>query len=143
MKFFSSFAASFCAACVFIGAIYMLCPQGVISRSVKYILSLCFILSVISAAAITVDKWEFSAPQSATVNTEIGTLDQAAAEYVYAYALSDAQIEYSKITVCTDKTENGSIVINKVIIYSDCEKARIIAALGEAAEKIEVEVIND
>lgn len=143
MNIFSSFTAAFCSASVFIGALYMLCPDGVISKSLKYILGLVFILSVISAAAIAVGKWDFKMPEINTDYEDSYTLQTSAAEYVYAYALTDAGIDFSKITVCTDKSENGSISINKVIICTDCEKSRVLAVLGEAAENIEVEIIND
>ncbi len=143
MNVFASFSASFCAACVFIGALYMLCPDGVIKGSVKYVLSLVFLLSVISAAAIAVGKWEFTPPRLEYEYEKEESLSAGAAEYVYSYALSEAGIDFSKITVCTDKSESGSISINKVIICSDCEKTRILAALGQAAENIEVEIIND
>ena len=59
MSFFTSFTAAFCGACVFIGALYMLCPDGVMAKPIKYILGLIFILTVISAAAIAVGKWDF------------------------------------------------------------------------------------
>ena len=142
MNFFSSFAAAFCSACVFIGAVYMLCPDGAISKSVRYVLGLVFLLSVISAAAIAVGKWDFEMPEITADYTEEASLDVSAAEYVYAYALSKAEIDFNKITVWTDKSENGSISINKVIICSDCEKSRILAALGEVAENIEVDIVD-
>ena len=70
-------------------------------------------------------------------------LKAAAARYVYGEALRSCEINFSEITVCTDKNEDGSIVISKVIIYSDADKERIRAALGSAAENIEVEIINE
>ena len=143
MNFFSSFASAFCGACVFIGALYMLCPDGVMAKPIKYIFGLIFILSVISAAAIAVPDPDYSLSDTPLSEPASEELNSKAAEYVYAYALRDAGIDFTKITVCTDKTENGSISINKVTICSDCEKDRIIAALGEVAENIEVEVIND
>ena len=143
MNFFSSFAAAFCGACVFIGVLYFLCPQGALSKSVQYVLSLIFLLSVISAAAIAIGKWELNIPEIETDYIDTESLDAATAEYIISYLLGAENIEFDEITVCTDKTENGSISINKVIICSDCEKSRIIAALGEAADNIEVEIIND
>jgi len=143
MNFFSSFVSAFCAACVFIGALYMLCPDGAISKSVKYVFTLVFVLSVISAAAIAAGKWDYKAFEFTPPETENLTLNTAAAEYVYAETLKRHQIDFSKITVCTDKTESGSISINKVIICSDCESQRILAALSGVAENIEVEIVND
>ena len=143
MNAFSSFTAAFCSALVFIGALYMLCPEGAISKSLKYILGLVFLLSVISAAAIAVGKWDFEMPEFRLDYADSSSLQISAAEYVYEYALNEADIDFSKITVCTDNSENGSISINKVIIYTDCEKSRVLAALAEVAENTEVEIIND
>ncbi len=142
MGYIASFLTSFCAAAVFIGALYMLCPEGVMSKSVKYILSLCFLVSVISAAGITVKRVDlelsFSAPAVSSAELQIKN-----AEFVYSYALDSAGIEFSSIEIFTDKLEDNSIVINKVRIKSGSEKQKIISALGEAAKNIEVEVINE
>lgn len=143
MNFLSSVLITFCAACVFIGALYMLCPDGVMSKPVKYILGLCFLITVISAAGITVKTpvIDFSLPETVTEDTE--SLEIASAEYVYSYLLTAANIDFSQITVCTDKSDDGSIIINKVIIRSDCQREKIIEALGEAAKNHEVEIINE
>lgn len=143
MNFFSSFVASFCAACVFIGALYMLCPDGAMQKSVKYILTLVFILSVISAASIAAGRWDYESAKTSAIETDTSALDTAAAEFVYGSLLRNSGIDFSKITVCTDKNESGSISITKVIICSDCESERILSALGAVAENIEVEIVND
>lgn len=143
MNMLSQFLTSFCAASIFIGALYMICPDGAMSKSVKYVLSLAFLLTVIAAVGITVKHtdFDFNITQYEVTDTEL--LDTAAAEYAYTYALNAADINFSKITVCTDKTADGSIVISKVIIYSDCEKSRILSVLGEATNNFEVEIINE
>lgn len=134
---------AFCAASIFIGALYIICPDGVMNKSVKYILSLIFLITIVTATGITVKKadFNFNIPEYNEANAE--PLDVAAAEYAYAYALQAADINFSKITVCTDKTQNGSIVINKVIICSTCEKSQILQALGEVSTNFEVEIINE
>jgi hypothetical protein len=142
MNYFSSLVASFCAASVFIGGLYMLCPDGVMSRSVKYIFSLIFILSVVTAASFS-GNWDIGKLAQVSVEINDEELQKSSAEYVFETALKKEGIDFSKITVCTDKTENDSISISKVIIYTDCEKLRVISALKEVAENTEVEVIND
>ena len=121
----------------------MLCPDGVMSKPVKYILGLCFLITVISAAGITVKTpdIDFSLPE--TVNEDTENLEIASAEYVYSYLLTAANIDFSQITVCTDKSDDDSIIITKVIIRSDCQREKIIKALGEAAKNHEVEIINE
>ena len=133
----------FCAASIFIGALYIICPTGEMNKSIKYVLSLAFLLTVVTAAGITIKSNDFDLKIPETDFSQSDKLDVAAAEYVYSYALNAAGINFSKITVCTDNSEDGSIVISKVIICSDCEKTRILQALGEAAMNFEVEIINE
>ena len=120
MSGLSTFLTSLCAASVFIGAVHLICPDGNMGKPVKYVLSL-------DAAAEVSDE----------------ELKTASAKYVYEQALKSNKINFTEITVCTDKTEDGSIVISKVIIFSDCAEERIRAALGEAAQNIEVEIVNE
>ncbi len=56
MNAFSAFAAALCAACVLIGALHLITPDGAMSKPVKYALSVVFLISVISAAAIPLKK---------------------------------------------------------------------------------------
>lgn len=144
MKNILSFIASFCGAGIFIGAFYMLCPQGAVSKSVRYVLSLVFILTVITAAGIGIGNLEnisFSTPGSEEIKTQ--DLEISSAKYVYSYLLEKNDIDFNKITVCTDKRSDGSIDIIKVIIYSQCEGEKILNALSEVANNIEVEVVNE
>lgn len=112
-------------------------------KSVKYVLSLVFLVTLISAAGLLKSgfNYDISFNMSSKVSDE--ALMKESARYVYAQALKNSEINFTEITVCTDKTEDGSIVISKVIIYSDCTEERIRTALGEAAEKIEVEIVNE
>ena len=143
MNYIETFLIAFCAAAVFIGALYMLCPDGAMSKPIKYILSLIFILSVISVAGITVKNANLELDFSSPKVRDSAALEISSAEYVYSYALSSAGIEFSEIEIFTDKTPDGRISINKVIIYSGCERQKIIDALGETTKNIEVEVIDD
>ena len=143
MSGLTSFLTSLCAACVFIGAVHLICPDGNLGKPVKYVLSLVFLVTVISAAGLLKGgiNTDISFEASAAVSDE--ALKAASARYVYGQALRASEINFTEITVCTDKTEDGSIVISKVIIYSDCDKERIRAALGGSAENTEVEIVNE
>lgn len=143
MNYIGSFIIAFCAASVIIGALYMLCPDGAMAKSVKYLLSLVFLIIIISAAGINLRKADINIDFSALPNTDSTTLQTASAEYVYSYTLKSAGIEFKEIKIFTDKAEDESISINKVIIYSECERETVLEALGEAAKNIEVEVINE
>ena len=140
MRVFSSAVAAVCSACVLIGALQLISPDGVMEKPVKYLISLAFLLTVIVSILPAVKRPEldfaFSTPSAAS-NSELET---AAAEYVYASVLRAEGINFDKIIVCTDKSENGGISISKVIIVSDEESGRILTALQAVAENVEVVV---
>lgn len=143
MSWFNSFVTSLCAAGICFGALYILCPEGKMSKSVKYVFSLCFLLIIISVAGITVKKADFNFDLSSEINTDTVDTQIAIAEYTYGLALKIAGIDFSEITVFTDNSDTDSINISKVLIYSDSNRERIITALGEAAKNFEVVVINE
>lgn len=138
----SAFLSAFCVSAVFIGGLYMLCPEGALSKSLKYILSLTFLLTVITVGGITVKNADididFSSPEISTV-----TLDNSTAKFVIGYLLEKANIEFSEIEIFTDNSETQSISINKVVIYTAASKESVLNALGEAVKNTEVEIIND
>lgn len=139
---FVSFATAFCAACIFIGALSAVSPERAMSKPVKYVLSLAFIAAVIGAAGmINKTDLDFNEPSAELFASY--DMQTAAAEYAYAYALKSADINFSEITVCTDKSDDGSIIITKVIIYSDANESEIRRALSTAAENYEVEIKNE
>ena len=143
MSSLTSFLTALCAACVFIGAIHIICPDGNMGKPVKYVLSLVFIVTVISSAGLLRGGFNADISFKASAETSDEALKAASAKYVYEQSLKSAEINFTEITVCTDKSEDGGIVISKVIIYSDCNKERVLAALGEAAKNLEVEIVNE
>lgn len=143
MSGLSSFLTAICAAAVFIGALHLICPDGSLGKPVKYILSLAFLITIISAAGLLKGGIDANINFETSAEASDEALKTASAKYVYEQALRNSEINFTEITVCTDKTEDGSIIISKVIIYSDCEKTRILDALGAAAQNIEVEIVNE
>ncbi|MGI6280295.1 MAG: hypothetical protein ACOYJS_07040 [Acutalibacteraceae bacterium] len=143
MKWFTSFVTAICASSICLGALYIICPKGKMEKSVKYIFSLCFLLIIIAAAGITVKKADFKFNSSFESTVDAAEIQIAAAKYTYGLALKNAGIDFSQISVYTDNLSDGSISISKVVIYSGCDRQRIIAALGAAAENFEVEVVNE
>lgn len=143
MNSLSAVLTAFCAACVFIGALYILCPEGIMSKPVKYVLSLVFLVSVIASAGLVKGKGDVSLPTFSEQTVDTEELDAANAELFFSYALRLGGIDFSKISVYTDKSDSGSISISKVLIYSQHTKEEILRVLGTAAEKTEVEIINE
>ena len=121
----------------------MICPDGAVSKSVKYVLSLVFILTVITACSVTVKQTDISFDDFSQYEIDNTPSLVLAAKQVYSLALKNADINFKEITVCTNKASDGSIVINKIIIYSDSEKEKILKALSQVAENYEVEIINE
>lgn len=143
MNSLNSFLACFCVACILIGCLYIICPEGKLSKPLQYILSLLFIVIIISCAKLpfTNANDDFSTPE---INTEsYEEMQLSSAEYVFSYTLKSAGINFKEIRFSTDKSEDGSIVINKVVINSDCQQEKILKALGELVKTREVEIINE
>lgn len=143
MNFLSSVITAFCAACIFIGSLYILCPDGAVSKSIKYILSLVFLISVIAAAGAVTNKGNIILPSPSNYKIDTEALDTANAELIYSYLLRLGGIDFTKISVYTDKSEDGSIIISKVLIYSNQSREEILECLDGAAENTEVEIINE
>ena len=143
MSGLSAFLTTLCTSCVFIGAVHLICPDGTLEKPVKYVLSLVFIVTIISAAGFLKGGFNTDITFNTAAEVSDEELKAASARYVYGQLLKSGEINFNEITVCTDKTEDGSIVISKVIIYSDCDKQGVLAALGEAAKNLEVEIVNE
>ncbi len=143
MSSFSSFITAFCVACILIGSLYIICPEGKLSKSLKYILSLIFIVIIISSSKLPFinNNIEFDFPKTQDVYFE--ELQLSSAKYIYSYALKEESINFKEIYFSTDNSPDGSIVINKVIIITDCQKEKVLKALGELSKTREVEIINE
>ncbi len=139
----TQFFISFCTGCILIGALYIICPDGAISKPIKHLFSLVFLIVIISAANIPLKSIDFSLPPVTDASTNYEDMQIFAAEYVFSQALTSKNINFSKISICTDKTEDGSIVITKVIIVSNEPREKIIEALDVLAENREVEIQNE
>ncbi len=139
---FSSFILSFCSACVLLGFLYMLCPSGSMSKPVKYLFCLCFIgciLSGVFAAA----NFNFSDFTQNTAESEFVTDQNAAvtAEMIFSNALTAQNIDFRKITVITDKLQDGSIIISEVTVYTDADAHTVEQVIG--SEYYEVKIVNE
>ncbi len=141
MNSFSIFICTFCATSVIIGLLYMLVPESFAS-SLKFCFGIIFILSIVSCfiSVKTVSLPDLNVISSVDYNEE--TLTKTAC-LTYETALRNAHINFNKIKVCTNKLEDNSIVITKVIIYSGEEKGKILNVLKEITKVYEVEIINE
>ncbi len=141
MNGLSSFIISFCAGCILLGFLYMLCPSGSMRASVKYVFSLCFVCCVIGAAAAlpTPDFSYFESAYEGEILTEKNSA--VTAQTVFAEALNNKEINFTKITVDTNKLTDGSIIINKVTVYTTEPPQKINDAIG--SDSYEVVIVNE
>ena len=140
MNGFSVFITSFCASSVIIGLLYILVPEKY-SKIIKFLFGLIFILSVLSAF-LKIENIDFPKAEAFYIEQSKDDLLIEQARLTYEKVLTDANINFSEVQVCTNK-ENDSIIISKVIIYSAEEKEKILGALGNLPEVFEVEIINE
>lgn len=141
MSGINAFITSFCTSCILLGFLYLLCPAGNMSSSVKYIFCLCFVCCVVSNV-IAIPKPDFTVFDK-NRNIEILTEQNTAvtAQTVFAEALLSENVKFRKITVNTNKLNDGSIIINKVTVYTDEPPQRVIEVIG--SNDYEVDVINE
>lgn len=141
MNNFSAFIISFCVSCILLGFLYILCPSGSMAKSVKYVFCLCFVCCVI-CTVVAIPKPDFSYFESTDTN-EIVTEQNVAvtAQSIFAEALCQAGINFKKITVDTNKLNDGSIVISKVTVHTRESPQSINEAIG--SDSYEVDVINE
>lgn len=136
------FFISFCSGCILIGALGVLCPEGNVSKPVKYVFSLIFLAIVITSARIPLRQLDFPAA-AVSQQPDTQSMQIASARYVFEYALKNGGINFSKISIFTDKSEDGSIVITKVVITTEQSREAVLKALGILAENREVIIENE
>lgn len=141
MASINQFIISFCTGCVLLGFLYMLCPSGNMSASVKYVFCLCFVCCVIGAAfsMTSPDFSEFDSFETSDLLTEQNTA--ITAQSVFSEALRQQNISFRKITVNTNKTSDGSIFISKVTVFTSEPEQNVLAVLQ--SDNYEVVVINE
>lgn len=136
-----TFITSFCVSCIVFGFLFILCPSGSMSSSVKYIFGLCFVCCVIASVA-TIQKPDFSFFEKSS-SKEILTEQNTAvtAQMIFGETLRQQNINFTKVQVKTNKLSDGSIVIEQVTVYSDDDFSKIIQAIG--SDSYEVCIINE
>ena len=87
MNALNSFITAVCAACVIIGAAYLICPDGSMQKPVKYVLSLVFIAVIISAVPIARVKFDLNFNAYEYSEKTEDELLISGAEYVYGSVL--------------------------------------------------------
>ncbi|MBQ2274569.1 MAG: hypothetical protein UHE86_04185 [Acutalibacteraceae bacterium] len=136
MEGIKQIALSVSVSAAVISAFYIICPDGNMSKQMKYIIGLLMLLAVLTPIVSvnieipTSDKEiEFSADAT----------DMVASQYSYIAKsiLENEKIYFEQISVITDILEDGNIIISKVCVYGaeDIEKAK--SALSVHFEEVE------
>ena len=141
MNAIKGFIISFCSSSIVLGFLFMLCPSGSISKSVKYIFCLCLMCCVVASASMLKepDFSFFSKDSQGEILTEKNVA--VTAQMIFSEALTKEKINFRKITVDTNKLADGSITIDKVIVYTSESLITITQLIG--SESYEVIVINE
>ncbi|MBQ6848295.1 MAG: hypothetical protein IJO62_05235 [Clostridia bacterium] len=143
MNWIKSLITAFCTAGICFGAIFIIFPEGKMKKPLQYVVSLCFLIIIISVAGVNVnfEKFEIDFAPAKTVNAD--HLETAATEYTISLILQKAEIDFREIYVYTDNSSKEGINCTKVKIYSSCDKEKILSALGGEGKEFQVEVINE
>ncbi len=141
MNGINSFIISFSSSCILLGFLYMLCPSGSMSASVKYIFCLCFVCCIVGSA-LSIKQPDFSMIEKAQ-NAEIITEQNASvtAQMIFSEALTQKNINFRKITVDTNKFADGSIVISRITVYTSEPPQKVLEVIK--SDSYEVIVINE
>ena len=141
MQGINSFIISFCVSSILLGFLYLLCPNGNMSASVKYVFCLCLVCCILGTAVAipNVDLSFFENKQEIPILTEQNTATTAQA--IFCEALTKQNINFRKITVDTNKLADNSIIISKICVYTDESPQKVIDVL--ASDSYEVVVINE
>lgn len=141
MKAITSFLTAFCIGCVVLGGLSLLVPEGKLQKAVKYTFSLCFLCCLISSFGVIGNLNFKIEPKSENEFISVGAAAESA-RIVFERTLKNSQINFRKITVLTDKADDGSIFISKVTVVSNEDKQKIIKVISSDGS-FEVEVINE
>ncbi|MBE6810286.1 MAG: hypothetical protein E7521_04420 [Ruminococcaceae bacterium] len=141
MNGINSFIIGFSSSCILLGFLYMLCPSGNMSASVKYIFCLCFVCCIVGSA-LSIKQPDFSMIEKAQ-NAEIITEQNASvtAQMIFSEALTQKNINFRKITVDTNKLADGSIVISRITVYTSEPPQKVLEVIK--SDSYEVIVINE
>ncbi len=134
-------AFAFCAAAIISAAVGLLCGNR-LEKSMRYIISLTLICTVISVAVGR--KFTFFAqtqPQS-TVSYDEMPLYEYQAEYLIADILKKEGIEFENITAKATKSEDGSIVINELEISGCKSREKAVNTLNDMGIDCNIRVVE-
>lgn len=133
-------ATTVCIAATLIGSVYIICPDGVMSRHMKYIIGLIMLIVTvvpILSTEINIKNFETEVVYSASAEEMV----RSQAEYIVKDVLDSEGIYYERISVNTDISGDGNIFISNVCVYGAEKSEKILKLLSSYSK--EVEIKND
>lgn len=142
MNGLNALVLSLCTSFVFIGVLFIIAPEGNMKKSVSFLLSLVFLISIVSLSGIGIKKIDinFEFKESEIENDD---LKVSAAKIYYKTLLENAGLEYKNIEIITNKSPDGDISIIKVLINTSENAQAIRQLISENSSDVEVEIINE
>ncbi|MBQ1231144.1 MAG: hypothetical protein IIX73_02145 [Clostridia bacterium] len=136
MEGIKQIALSVSVSAAVISAFYIICPDGNMSKQMKYIIGLLMLLAVLTPIVSV----NIEIPTSdKEIEFSVDATDMVASQYSYIAKsiLENEKIYFEQISVITDILEDGNIIISKVCVYGaeDIEKAK--SALSVHFEEVE------
>ncbi len=136
MEGIKQIALSVSVSATVISAFYIICPDGNMSRQMKYIIGLLMLLAVITPV-VSVNIEIPASDSKAGYSVDATQMVASQYEYIVEKVLEENEIYFDRISVNTDISENGNIVISKVCVYGVSEKAKAESILSEHFKEVE------
>ncbi len=126
MEALKQILVGFSAAAIFIGALTQLYPSGNMQKSVKYAFSLLFLCICVTffVTALKIDI-KVDLPSTDSVSADVTAAADVQAQFLCETLLEENRIDYKKVIVNTNIDEYGSIYINSITVYTECEEDKV------------------
>lgn len=116
METVKNIAASLSVAAVTIGAVYIICPDGVMNKGARYIAGLIMILAIILPISRTDIDLDYEVGKQ-KIEINAGKMFDAQIKYIAEESLRKENIYFEEIEVFTDISRDGSISIYRIYLY--------------------------
>ncbi len=131
----------FCAVCLLSGGLALL-SNGLLEKSVGYILSLILLASVVGAVAkIDIDMNIKTETESTAATVGAEGVSEYQAEYICRSLLEEKGINYEKVEATATKKEDGSIIISKITVKGTDRGAEAVKTVVESGlcDRVDIE----
>ena len=134
-------AFGFCVTAVMAAAVGLLCGNK-LEKSMRYIVSLTLICSVLSVALGKRLDFFADAEQQTVIEYDTLPLYEYQAEYIVADLLNKEGIKFENVTAVATKNEDGSIVINEIEISGCKSREEVAMALNKVGIDCSIRVVE-